>query len=369
LQIADLHITHYKNLRKVHIQPDARFNYVVGDNGMGKTNLLDAIYYLAFGRSYFTSSNADELILFEEDFLRIETHLVTDTARMSVVAKMPRGGKRIIEHNKQPVKQITEHIGIIPVVFITPDDGFILLSASAERRRWMDRTLSMKDQSYLRALKGYNKLLRQRNALLKSAPPGQDISQLLETYDIQMVPFAQQIFKIRKQFTRSLLPYVLRHYQEISLGREDVTISYQSQLSEASLHELAKANYQTDRMTKRTGKGIHKDDLVIEINGRPIKRFASQGQLKSFVLSLKMAQYQFLSEQTGKRPILLIDDIFAKLDASRVQSLLEFLRHSAFGQVFITDTDTGRMRHIFGKSNGDGAAYKMNEGELQSLSV
>ncbi len=366
--LQDLHIIHYKNLKELRCRPDSGFNYIVGNNGMGKTNLLDAIYFSAFGRSYFSTRAPSELIHFDEDFLRIEMVFRREGKEEKLVLKMPATGKRIIEREGRLIRQISEHIGYIPVVFITPDDGFILLSASAERRRWMDRSLSMMNRHYLLALKAYNKLLKHRNALLKNTSYGRDITKLLDTYNAQMAPHAHTIFQSRREFIEQIRPLIKSYYHKISEEKETIDLRYQSQLQEESLEELAPKSYQKDLLTGRSGTGTHKDDLLIHINSRAIKRFASQGQLKSFVLALKMAQYRFLSDYTKKKPLLLIDDIFAKLDAERVHALIDFLRDSSFGQVFITDTDPHRMKRAVERLEGQCTVFQMNEGRLDMLS-
>ncbi len=367
MQIRTLHIMNYKNLRSIALELHPRFNFIVGENGMGKTNFLDALYYTAVGRSYFNATGQRELILEGENFLRIQLELQHKEKSQTLVIKMPLDGKREIVKNGSTIERIGAHVGFLPVVFVTPDDGFILLSGSTERRRWMNRTLSMESSEYFLSLKNYNKLLKQRNALLRSAPFGADLSQLLSTYDEQMERYATVLFHTRSNFIEQLNPLVRKYYETISEGKETIEIGYASQLDGALYVEIAKQAYAQDLNYRRTTVGPHKDDLIIKISGKKMKRYASQGQLKSFVLALKLAEYHFLKLNTGKSPLLLIDDIFAKLDGHRVRALLEFLLRDLQGQVFITDTDLDRMKKIVPEVGMPYSAFEMNDGDLKVL--
>lgn len=346
LHLRRLILTNFKNYEKQVIDCSPDINGYVGLNGMGKTNLLDAIYYLCMGRSYFRFTDLN-LVRHGEDFFRLEGLFSIEERAEKIVAKVGKGRKKVLERGDVPYQRLSEHIGLLPVVIITPDDTSIVNEGSEERRRFVDNTLSQLDPIYLRHLITYNKVLKQRNSALKQmAANNRYVPDLLSVYDEQLLAPAAYIHEQRQSFTVDFEPELRRLHFVISGEREQVTCRYKSQLLEEELSTLLQQRREKDRILQRTTAGIHRDDWVFEIEERPLKKFASQGQLKSFVLALKLTQYNWLKKEKKSSPLLLLDDIFDKLDHQRVQHLLELLTQGEYGQVFITDTAQDRLSKI-----------------------
>ncbi|MFK7807667.1 MAG: DNA replication/repair protein RecF [Saprospiraceae bacterium] len=343
MQIHQLKLTQFKNYTNAVFEFDKRLNCIVGQNGVGKTNLLDAIHYLAMCKSHFSLPDKN-IIQHDQDFLRLEGHFQANGKAEVIVAKLPRGKKKVMERNGVPYKKLTEHIGLIPVVMIVPDDTRLATEGSELRRRFMDTALAQMDRAYLQALSKYQLLLKQRNAALKQMARQQRHDEaLLQTYTEQMEAPAKLIFQKRKEFIKDWLPVFQKYYAHISGGVETVNCRYRSQLAEGDFMEMTRNAQEKDRILARTTIGVHKDDLIFEIKDYELKKYASQGQLKSYVLALKLALYDLLKERKEETPIFLLDDIFDKLDKNRVRQLLELLIEKDFGQVFISDTHVGRV--------------------------
>ncbi len=322
---------------------------------MGKTNLLDAIYYLCMGKSYFAQNEA-QVALHETDFFRIEGRIELDGKEEKVVAKVIPRRQKTFERNDVPYKRLAEHVGTLPVVIIAPDDTQIATDGSEIRRRFLDNTLCQFDPAYLQQLIAYERILEQRNALLKRlAEQGSKDRSLLRVYAEQLVFPAEAIHQARKNFVEKLRPVLQALYEKISGGHETIDCRYQSQLDETDFATLLQQKEEKDCILQRTTCGIHRDDLLFAIGGHSLKNYASQGQLKSFVLSLKLAQYEWLRDAKNMLPFLLLDDIFDKLDAGRVAMLMELLCTGNYGQIFITDTDEARVANIAKES---GMAYQ-----------
>lgn len=346
LHLRRLILTNFKNYEKQVIDCSPAINGYVGLNGMGKTNLLDAIYYLCMGRSYFRFTDLN-LVRHGEDFFRLEGVFSVDEKTEKIVAKVGKGRKKVLERGDVPYQRLSEHIGLLPVVIITPDDTSIVNEGSEERRRFVDNTLSQLDPTYLRHLITYNKVLKQRNSALKQmAAQNRYVPDLLAVYDEQLLGPAAYIHEKRQSFTVDFEPELRRIHFLISGEREQVACQYKSQLQEEDLAKLLEQRREKDRILQRTTAGIHRDDWIFEIEGQTLKKFASQGQLKSFVLALKLTQYNWLKNEKKSSPLLLLDDIFDKLDHQRVQHLLELLIQGEYGQVFITDTAQDRLSKI-----------------------
>ena len=360
-----IHIQNYKNIADTNIEFGRQFNYLIGRNGMGKTNMMDAVYFLAMGKSYGQLQDKS-LIRHEEDYLRLEAIMKNEVNEMTLVAKLGKNHPKSFEKDGTQYQHISDHIGQIPIVFITPADGYNLFSASMERRRFIDRTIGQVNGAYLRELIQYNKLLKHRNASLKTGVMD-NIHSLLDTYDEQMGPLAHSIVAQRNQMIEQLQPSVAHFYERISEGKEKVSIHYESELLSTDFISLSKKNRQRDIILRRTHGGTHKDDLKVVIDGQNLKKFASQGQLKSFILGLKLAQFMYLSQKLEKMPILLIDDVFAKLDEHRVQALLGLLDTKDFGQIFITDTSIKRMQDMRKHVRGSFNCYELIDGAINQL--
>ncbi|HHB78168.1 MAG TPA: DNA replication and repair protein RecF [Saprospiraceae bacterium] len=346
MYLQSIRLTQFKNYGQRKFDFNARFNVVTGHNGVGKTNLLDAIYVLCMTKSFFGGTDRN-IIRKETDFARLAGifRMEGGMKQMDVVAKVIKQKKKTFEVNGKVYDRLLEHVGRLPVVMIAPDDTLIATGGSEERRKFADNTLSQKNPAYLSALVRYNRLLKQRNALLKSKSGWLDMN-LLQSYNDQLLEPAEYIFSARKAWTDALTPLFNEYYSLISGAREEVSIAYKSPLSQDAFSVLLDKSLEKDKILERTTVGIHRDDFVFFMEEMPLKRFASQGQRKSFVIALKLAQYQFLAQASPELPILLMDDIFDKLDRERVANLVEVIGESGFGQVFITDTHPTRVSEL-----------------------
>jgi DNA replication and repair protein RecF len=364
LHIEQLQLTNFKNYEQQTITCSPHVNCFVGLNGMGKTNLLDAVYYLCMTRSHTGLTDAN-VVRHGADFFRLEAMIQKNEKRDKVVAKVVPRKKKEFEKNEVLYPRLADHIGAYPVVIIAPNDTNIILESSEVRRRFLDNTLSQLDPIYLYSLLSYNKILEQRNALLKQFAERRSFNQqLLATYDAQLLDPAQYLCDKRQDFVQSFCKILQKMYELISLHRESVDCRYESRLLETNYEQLLKENVEKDRALQRTTTGIHKDDLQLKINGYPARQFASQGQLKSLVLSLKLAQYDILRREKKMQPLLLLDDIFDKLDKTRVSQLLALLLEQSFGQIFITDTDEHRVTEIITHLNSPFLQFYIENGKV-----
>ena len=363
MYLKQLILTNFKNYAFQKLDFSAKLNCFTGMNGMGKTNLLDAIYYTCMGKSNFGASDQN-ISMHDTDFFRLEAHYIVKEKKEKIVAKVIPRKKKEFERNDVPYQKLSEHIGMLPVVIIAPDDTFIIVEGSEARRRFLDNTLSQLDTSYLKQLITYNKILKQRNATLKQFAETKSFNpHLMAIYDQQLVEPGQIIFEKRQIFMEKFKPVLTEMYKFISGKREDIDCRYKSQLEGESFALLLQNSFEKDRILQRTTVGIHKDDLDFTINNYPVKRFASQGQLKSYLLALKLAQYELLKAEKQIPPILLLDDIFDKLDSKRVAYLLQLLLGGEFGQIFITDTHQNRVSDIIQKFESDYFQYKIEDGK------
>lgn len=367
MQLSRFLLSQFKNYDHQLVNCASRLNCFVGRNGSGKTNLLEAIYYLCMGKSYEGISD-QFAVQHGSDFFRLEGRFTPDGEQVDRIAiKVQKRKRKIIERNGNAYERIAEHVGRYPVVIVVPDDVKLVKEGSEFRRRLLDNSLSQTDPIYLRHLINYNKVLAQRNALLKQyaghqLPPG-----LLETYNEQLSTPANYIHAARKAFVGPFAELLREAYRSISNDRESVDLNYKSQLNELSWNDLLEERREKDRILQRTTGGIHRDDLLFTQEGHPLKRVASQGQLKTFVLGLKLAQYHLLKTQTQRHPILLLDDIFDKLDQERVAQLLQLILDDAYGQVFITDTDPDRVAKLIDTDLEDWCRYRVAAGKLLSI--
>lgn len=341
-----LSLLNYKNFESHTLECDAKINCFVGNNGIGKTNILDAIYHLAFGKSYFNPI-ASQNIKHGESFFVIEGLFEKDGADEKVVVSLKKGQKKVIKRNAKAYDKLSEHIGLIPLVIISPSDRDLIAEGSETRRKFMDSVIAQNDKIYLNDLINYNKVLGQRNALLKYFALNNTFNKdTLEIYNAQLATYAQNIYQKRGEFLDTFIPIFKARYDRISNGNETINLSYKSQLHEQSLEALLVENLNKDKVLQHTSVGTHKDDLNFEIDGFPIKKFGSQGQQKSFLIALKLAQFDFIKQQSGYPPILLLDDIFDKLDANRVAQIVNLVNQDHFGQLFISDTHADRTEAV-----------------------
>ena len=362
-----LKLTNFKNYDLQTIQLSLGLNCFVGRNGMGKTNLLDAIYYLCMCKSNFNSSDLNSR-KHGTEFFRLEGDFRLGEKKEQIVAKVAQRKKKVFERNGVAYDKLIEHIGLLPVVMIVPDDTELATGGSEIRRKLIDNTLSQLDRNYLNQLMRYNRLLKQRNAALKKMGQEKNFNDLLlRSYSSQMEEPALQIFEKRKAFLKAFSKTFNAYYQRISGKEETVDCRYSSQLEESTFADLHAERLEKDKILQRTTSGPHKDDLKLFIQDYPLKQFASQGQLKSFVLALKLAQFEFLRIEKKETPILLLDDIFDKLDAYRVRQLVELLMEQNFGQVCITDTHENRLKEVVKDLDENGKMFVVSHGLITEV--
>ena len=352
----------------------AKINCFIGHNGAGKTNVLDAVYYLSFCHSASNPNDA-QVIRHGQDLLMVEgeySHDPTATpaecstdasTAFTVAIGMKRGQKKHVKRNKKEYKRLSEHIGLIPIVMISPQDVYLIAGGSEERRRLMDVVIAQMNRSYIEALTRYNKALQQRNTLLKQdTEPDADI---LSIFEEQMAVNGEEIFRQRSLLAERLTPLFQLYYERISGGREQVSLQYVSHCQRGPLLEVIQRDRWKDRAMGYSLHGVHRDDLEIMLDGHPMKREGSQGQQKTFVTSLKLAQFEMLRQAIGEAPILLLDDIFDKLDARRVKQIVELVQGDGFGQIFITDTNREHLDHILTTTAHDYRIFEVSEGCIQ----
>jgi len=343
LQFNSISLTQFKNYQQRVFRFNSRIVGISGPNGVGKTNLLDAIYYLSFTKSYFSRSDAASVQSGSTGF-RIEGEATLHGERCKLVCILRESGKKEFLLNDSAYDRLSRHVGRFPTVFIAPDDVRMITEGSDERRRYIDAMLSQLDAEYLQRLMNYNRILLQRNSHLKAMweRRSHDYS-LLEVYDTQLVTDGTYIFERRTSFLRECLPAVVGFYGNISGGEERIALHYDSQLAGRDYRSLLTEQRQKDLQLQRTSTGIHKDDIEISLNDQPFKAIASQGQRKSLLFALKLAEFDVLKRHKGFAPVLLLDDVFEKLDADRMHNLLEWVCVSNGGQIFITDTHKERI--------------------------
>ena len=344
--LSALALVNYKNFEARSFAFDAKINCFVGPNGVGKTNVLNAVNQLSFGKSYFNPV-ALQNIKHGEDFLVIDGTYQKNDQEEHVVLGIKKGQKKTIKRNGKPYEKISDHIGFIPLVIISPSDRDLIIEGSETRRKFVDGVIAQGDPEYLRQLLDYQKTLSQRNALLKYFQLNHTFDgETLSIYNTQLDSLGHAIHKKRQIFIQAFLPIFTERYKFISNAKESVNLTYQSQLHEDKLIDLLTDNLGRDRATQYTNFGIHKDDLNFEIGSYPIKKFGSQGQQKSFLIALKLAQFDFLKELSKTTPILLLDDIFDKLDETRVAQIIGLVDQESFGQIFISDTHSERTESV-----------------------
>lgn len=346
--LKQLTVLNFKNYSESSLTFLPEANAFTGPNGAGKTNLLDAIHYLSLCKSYFNPIDSQHIKV-GEDWFMIQGDFEKEEGSDNVSCSLKRNQKKQFKKNKKDYQRLADHIGQFPLVIISPSDTGIITEGSEERRKFVDNVISQTDNKYLDTLIQYNRILLQRNTLLKSIKEtGVFDEGLLEVLNMQLSEVGESIYQRRKQFMADFLPAFARHYQYLSEGEETVSLQYDSALQHHTMQELLEASLAKDRALERTTTGIHKDDLLFTIHDNmPLKKFGSQGQQKSFVIALKLAQYSFLTAKKKFKPLLLLDDIFDKLDAQRTKMLMQMVSNEEFGQIFITDTDTDRIRRIF----------------------
>ena len=353
MKLKNLRLLNFKN----HLDSEWKFNNsincFVGNNGAGKTNILDAIHYISLTKSYFNSSDSDS-INFNSDFFTIKGEFQKEEVYSDIICNVKVGLPKIIRNNNKKYKRFSDHLGSYPVVFISPTDTNLINEQKDTRRKYLDSCISQFSSIYLKNLISHNKTIKQRNTLLKNFYDTNTFDNFtLDTYNQMIITFGKEINLERKKYLSKLVPVFQKYYNKISGGTEKVNIEYQSQLDEGDYLTQLNDSLHKDKFSCRTSVGIHKDDILFTLNNRSIKKHGSQGQQKSFLISLKLSQYEFMKEELSLNPLLLLDDIFDKLDDDRVESLISFVKKGKFNQVFITDTNKERSERILKKTQSD----------------
>lgn len=358
MHLKTLSLINYKNFEHHSFDFDHKINCLVGENGIGKTNVLDSIYHLAYGKSYFNPITRQN-INHSADFFVIDGEFYREERPEKIVVSVKKGKKKIIKRNGKAYDRIREHIGLISVVIISPTDRDLIIEGSEIRRKFIDGIIAQSAPTYLQHLLRYKKALAQRNALLKHFTANNSFNRdTLEIYNHEMQETGESIHQKRQAFIKDFLPIFKKRYADISNQKEEVDITYKSQLTQASMSELFNESLSKDRILQYTSKGIHKDDLKLKIETHPVKKFGSQGQQKTFLIALKLAQYDFMKKQLSTKPILLLDDIFDKLDEQRVAQLIALVTKDDLGQLFISDTHIKRTENVVRASTD---SFKMIE--------
>ena len=357
-------ISDFRNIQLQELEFSPNVNCISGNNGEGKTNLLDAIYYLSMTKSAFASSDKFNFRHGTEEFSIAGTYKMENGLSSRFALRMSSKGEKKVRRDDKPYGKVSEHEGVIPIVMVSPADISLVSESGEERRRFVNSVLSQMDKEYLSALQQYNRLLLQRNKILKDQ--GYDQS-LLEVIDMRMSALADPIFHARKRFVEDLKPIVAQYYKAVSGGSEMVDLEYESELFKAPLDQILASSYERDRIMKHTTSGIHRDDFAFRMNGHPIRRYGSQGQQKSFLVTLKFAQYEIMQQNYGFAPMLLLDDVFDKLDMGRISNLLQMVSGNDFGQIFITDSNKVRMAGIVDGLTQDRAYYDTLSGTFTRL--
>jgi len=351
-----LSLINYKNFEQLSLEFDSKINCFVGKNGIGKTNIIDAIYHLAFGKSYFNPITSQN-ITHGEEFFMLEGDFINGEKSEKIITSFKKGQRKLMKRNGKEYEKISDHIGTIPLVIISPTDRDLILEGSDTRRKFMDGVISQGDKLYLNTLLKYNKVLSQRNALLKYFAANRTYDETsLEVYDDQIVELGKVIYEKREEFIEEFKPILQKRYQEISNSREKISLTYKSQFNEESFENILKSGLKADLQRQFSNYGTHKDDLIFKIKSHSVKKYGSQGQQKSYLIALKFAQYDFLKSHYGVKPILLLDDIFDKLDEDRVSQIVKMVTDDELGQMCISDTHPDRTEEVVKKN---ATHYKM----------
>ena len=359
-------IQNFKNISEADITFASKINCICGNNGEGKTNLLDAIYYLSTTKSYFASTDAFTFKFGENNTSLHGSYINNKEYEDKISIGIKSGGEKVVKKNGKQYQKLVEHVGTIPVVMVSPADTSLINDGGEERRRFMNRILSQVDKEYLKRVQSYNQLLLQRNKLLKSFTVPLD---LLETIGMQMESHAQYIYEKRGQLCEQLSARATVFYNKLSGAKEEISLVYTSDLQKGTLCELLEKSAERDTILKYTSIGVHRDDVAFNMNGYPIKKCGSQGQQKSFLIALKLAKFSIMRELHNVTPILLLDDVFDKLDMGRVEYLLELVASDEFGQIFISDSNKVRLDNIVERVTEQRKSFMVVNGEYREIEL
>lgn len=360
-------LINFKNYADVNLQFSEKMNCLVGNNGMGKTNILDAIHYLSFCKSFFNPIDSQN-IRHNEGFFVIQGFYNRNGEDTEVYCGQKRNQKKVFKHDKKDYDRLSEHIGMYPLVMISPADAELINGTSEIRRKFIDGIISQYDKVYLEKLIAYNQVLKQRNALLKQFNESRTFDSVtLEIWDEQLMIHGKSILDIRREFLKEFIPLFNKHYGYISESRENVSLEYESSVGERDYRTALLTSLERDRILQYTTVGPHKDDLDFTLDGLSLKKFASQGQQKSFLLALKLAQFEFIKNKKHTKPLLLLDDVYDKLDEARFKKLIELVSGNEFGQVFITDTHPERIKDLFSFNLIDKKIFLVEDGNISEI--
>jgi len=368
MYLSRLVLTNFKNYTESDLEFSDRINCFVGDNGVGKTNILDSIHYLSLTKSYFSNIDSNN-IMHGQDYFLIKGRFIDNNSSYEVYCGFQKDKRKVFKLNSKEYSRLSDHIGRYPAVMISPADSSIISEGSEERRKFMNGVVSQYDRAYLDSVIRYNKALKNRNILLKQyGRSGNHDSEMIQLWESQMIPLAESIHQIRDTFIKELIPVFQEYYSHISNSREKVELKYRSQLNDASMKSLFEKAYEKDKILQYTTVGPHRDDMLLFMNGYPIRDLGSQGQQKSYLVALKLAKFEYISNKGGIKPILLMDDLFDKFDSGRVRQIMKLLSENHFGQIFITDTNPERLKLILSEMDIDYKLFKINQGVEEVIS-
>ena len=361
MELKSLSLNNYRNFEELNLSFSEKINCFIGNNGVGKTNILDSIYYLSFCKSWLNPIDTQN-IRYSSDYFMIKGNFQLADNIETISCALKNGRKKSFKRNGKEYSKLSDHIGLIPLVTVSPYDTDLIHGGSEERRRFIDIIISQFDKDYLDKLLKYNKILLQRNSLLKQfAQNGKFEAESLEIWDFQLVANGNLLHQKRKEYIKNIIPIFNKYYSYISLDNETVSLDYKSQLNDAPFDELLQASIEKDRLLQYTGTGIHKDDLSFDLSDHPLKKNASQGQQKTYLIALKLAQFDYIKQIGGTKPILLFDDIFDKLDTDRVKQIIHLVADNNFGQIFITDTSKERLEKILSEIHIPYKLFEINQ--------
>jgi DNA replication and repair protein RecF len=364
MHITHLHLLNFKNWTEASLDFSPKVNCFVGPNGSGKTNMLDALHYLSTSKSYLNPIDGQN-IMDETAFMMLEADINLKDQQHKLHFALKRGQKKVFKKNKKEYERLADHIGQFPCVIISPYDRDLITEGSEVRRKFMDGVIAQSDGIYLDSLLKYNKALAQRNALLKFFAANHTFDRdSLDAFDYQLITLSTYLHDKRIAFANQLNKKLHSYYSWLAGSDEQADLVYKSQMHDSSLKDLLSANLQRDMHLQYTGVGPHKDDLLFRLFEKPMKKFGSQGQQKSFLVALKLAQYDFIKEKQQINPFLLLDDIFDKLDEARVHQLVGLVGKENFGQIFITDTHEARTRDILMKLDTEAKIFNVKNGSI-----
>ena len=361
MRLKKLLLINFKNLPQAEITLADGINCFVGDNGAGKTNILDAVHYLSMSKSAFTMTDGQS-VHHGEEFFVTEGSYLTDTGAMELVnCSFSRKGGKVLKRNGKEYERIADHVGGFPVVISSPRDTELIMDAAEERRRYLNSFISQLDRAYLASMMRYNTVLAERNKFLKMSSD----EAMLQIYDMQLAEHGTRVYERRKEIIERMQPMVAEYYSTLSEDREQVEMVYRSELEQIPLTEVLLRNRERDIVNQFTTAGVHRDDIIFRIGGYPLRKYGSQGQQKSFLIALKLAQYRLLAEATGEKPILLLDDLFDKLDLGRVEKLLALVGGDDFGQILITDCNKLRLESTLERADKEYSLFMVEGGDVK----